>query len=248
MDRSARRECPAIAAHCKTTPKSMIQDALFRSRDAPAGSPPRTSSGACAGFCRAPGSNPWVMERMPGRPLLEVPKWDIATLAYYEAARCMRGLVRVAEARLSSVDHSAPLIPLDASSFGERLATFGARTARFSGEHVCQGPVALKSEDGLLPRLDVSPQRGCVLGTNRDPCADETEVSRMPRDIRQARKNLIREATKPPQGCHPRWVAPRSAPLARTQGISNPRRALKAAPDAAFPILLPFLPHFGGAA
>jgi aminoglycoside phosphotransferase (APT) family kinase protein len=44
------------------------------------------------------------------------------TLAYYEAASCMRGLVRVAEARLASAERSEALNPLDASSFGERLA------------------------------------------------------------------------------------------------------------------------------
>jgi aminoglycoside phosphotransferase (APT) family kinase protein len=55
---------------------------------------------------------------------------DPATLAYYEAASCMRGLVRVAEARLSSVEHSEALNPLDASSFGERLA---ARFAELAG-------------------------------------------------------------------------------------------------------------------
>jgi aminoglycoside phosphotransferase (APT) family kinase protein len=48
---------------------------------------------------------------------------DPATLAYYEAASCMRGLVRVAEARLASAEHSEALNPLDASSFGERLSS-----------------------------------------------------------------------------------------------------------------------------
>jgi aminoglycoside phosphotransferase (APT) family kinase protein len=57
-------------------------------------------------------------------------KLDRPTLAYYEAASCMRGLVRVAEARLGSTGSSAALNPLDASSFGERLA---ARFARITG-------------------------------------------------------------------------------------------------------------------
>jgi aminoglycoside phosphotransferase (APT) family kinase protein len=55
---------------------------------------------------------------------------DLARLAYYEAASCMRGLVRVAEARLASAEHSEALNPLDASSFGERLA---ARFAELAG-------------------------------------------------------------------------------------------------------------------
>lgn len=57
-------------------------------------------------------------------------KLDRPTLAYYEAASCMRGLVRVAEARLGSTGSSAGLNPLDASSFGERLA---ARFALITG-------------------------------------------------------------------------------------------------------------------
>ncbi len=55
---------------------------------------------------------------------------DPATFAYYEAASCMRGLVRVAEARLVSAEHSEALNPLDASSFGERLAS---RFAKLTG-------------------------------------------------------------------------------------------------------------------
>jgi len=55
---------------------------------------------------------------------------EVATLAYYEAASCMRGLARVAEARLSSAELSRGLNPLDASSFGERLA---ARFAEIAG-------------------------------------------------------------------------------------------------------------------
>jgi aminoglycoside phosphotransferase (APT) family kinase protein len=55
---------------------------------------------------------------------------DLATLAYYEAASCMRALVRVAEARLSSAEHSEVLNPLDASSFGERVAARFAELAR----------------------------------------------------------------------------------------------------------------------
>jgi hypothetical protein len=55
---------------------------------------------------------------------------DLATLRYYEAASCMRGLVRVTEARLLSAKHFGALNPLDASSFGERLA---ARFAELAG-------------------------------------------------------------------------------------------------------------------
>ncbi len=54
---------------------------------------------------------------------------DPASLAYYEAASCMRGLVRVAAARLAAASGAA-LSPLDASSFGERLS---ARFAEISG-------------------------------------------------------------------------------------------------------------------
>ena len=56
-----------------------------------------------------------------GRPL------DPRALRYYEAAAGMRQLVRVAERRLSAAARAAPLDPLDASSFGERVA------ARFAG-------------------------------------------------------------------------------------------------------------------
>ncbi len=45
---------------------------------------------------------------------------DRAVLRYYEAASCMRGLVRAAERRLQS--RPGDLNPLDASSFGENLA------------------------------------------------------------------------------------------------------------------------------
>ena len=57
---------------------------------------------------------------------------DPARLAYYEAGACMRGLVRAAEAR-----HSGDTNPLDASSFGERLA---ARFARLTGVPVALPP------------------------------------------------------------------------------------------------------------
>ena len=55
---------------------------------------------------------------------------DRTTLAYYEAVNCMRGLVRVSEARLAARGGRDGLNPLDASSFGERLA---ARFARITG-------------------------------------------------------------------------------------------------------------------
>jgi aminoglycoside phosphotransferase (APT) family kinase protein len=57
---------------------------------------------------------------------------DAARLAYYEAAGCMRGLVRTTEARLASSDNA-----LDVSSFGERLA---ARFARVTGVAVSLPP------------------------------------------------------------------------------------------------------------
>ena len=57
---------------------------------------------------------------------------DPARLRYYEAAACMRGLVRAAEARVAGSAN-----PLDASSFGERLA---ARFARVSGVPVALPP------------------------------------------------------------------------------------------------------------
>jgi len=43
-------------------------------------------------------------------------------LTYYEAVACMRQLVRVWGARLAAAERRVPLDPLDASSFGERLA------------------------------------------------------------------------------------------------------------------------------
>jgi aminoglycoside phosphotransferase (APT) family kinase protein len=58
---------------------------------------------------------------------------DRARLPYFEAAACMRGLVRAAEARAAR--GAANL--LDASSFGERLA---ARFARVSGVAVALPP------------------------------------------------------------------------------------------------------------
>lgn len=57
---------------------------------------------------------------------------DAARLRYYEAAACMRGLVRAAEARVAGSANA-----LDASSFGERLA---ARFARTSGVPVALPP------------------------------------------------------------------------------------------------------------
>jgi aminoglycoside phosphotransferase (APT) family kinase protein len=59
---------------------------------------------------------------------------DRARLPYFEAAACMRGLVRTAAARMAG---SAATNPLDASSFGERLA---ARFARVSGVAVALPP------------------------------------------------------------------------------------------------------------
>ena len=55
---------------------------------------------------------------------------DRGTLAYYEAASCMRQLVRVAEARQAAAGRAGALNPLDASPFGERL---GARFAELTG-------------------------------------------------------------------------------------------------------------------
>jgi aminoglycoside phosphotransferase (APT) family kinase protein len=57
---------------------------------------------------------------------------DAARLRYYEAAACMRGLVRAAEARVAGATN-----PLDTSPFGERLA---ARFARVSGVPVALPP------------------------------------------------------------------------------------------------------------
>jgi len=53
---------------------------------------------------------------------------DPARLAYFEAAACMRGMVRVGAERAASGARS--LSALDASTFGERLA---ARFTRVSG-------------------------------------------------------------------------------------------------------------------
>jgi aminoglycoside phosphotransferase (APT) family kinase protein len=59
---------------------------------------------------------------------------DPARLRYYEAASCMRGLVRAAEVRVTP---GAAPNPLDASSFADRLA---ARFARISGVAVALPP------------------------------------------------------------------------------------------------------------
>jgi len=59
---------------------------------------------------------------------------DRARLPYFEAAGCMRGLVRTAEARVGG---AAAANPLDASAYGERLA---ARFARVSGVPVALPP------------------------------------------------------------------------------------------------------------
>ena len=59
---------------------------------------------------------------------------DRTRLPYFEAAGCMRGLVRAGEARVA--DGGTPS-PLDASSFGERLA---ARFGRASGVPVTLPP------------------------------------------------------------------------------------------------------------
>lgn len=47
---------------------------------------------------------------------------DKGALRYYEAMACMRQLIRVAENRVAAARNGAVLNPLDASSFGERLA------------------------------------------------------------------------------------------------------------------------------
>jgi aminoglycoside phosphotransferase (APT) family kinase protein len=60
---------------------------------------------------------------------------DRSRLPYYEAASCMRGLVRAAEARVT--DGGGGANPLDASSFADRLA---ARFARISGVPVALPP------------------------------------------------------------------------------------------------------------
>ncbi len=59
---------------------------------------------------------------------------DRTRLPYFEAAGCMRGLVRAGEARVGA---GAAPSPLDASSFGERLA---ARFGRASGVPVTLPP------------------------------------------------------------------------------------------------------------
>ena len=59
-----------------------------------------------------------------GRPI------DDRVLGYYEAAACMRQLVRIAEQRLMAAAAGRPAGPLDASSFGDRLC---ARFARITG-------------------------------------------------------------------------------------------------------------------
>ncbi|HEX7787784.1 MAG TPA: hypothetical protein VF653_16315, partial [Methylomirabilota bacterium] len=61
-----------------------------------------------------------------GRPL------EAARLSYYEAAGCMRGLVRAGEARLTGSDNV-----LDTSSFAERLA---ARFTQVTGVAVALPP------------------------------------------------------------------------------------------------------------
>lgn len=56
---------------------------------------------------------------------------ESTAFAYYEALACMRGLVRAAESRITipGGGPAAPINPLDASSFGDRLAArFAART------------------------------------------------------------------------------------------------------------------------
>jgi aminoglycoside phosphotransferase (APT) family kinase protein len=65
-------------------------------------------------------------------------KLDRTVLAYYEAAGCLRGLVRVAGARLDAAGNPGALNPLDASSFGGRLA---ARFERITGVAVSLPPV-----------------------------------------------------------------------------------------------------------
>ena len=55
---------------------------------------------------------------------------DPGTLRYYEAAACMRQLIRVWGARVAAAAGRAPLDALDASRFGDRLA---ARFSRLTG-------------------------------------------------------------------------------------------------------------------
>jgi hypothetical protein len=57
---------------------------------------------------------------------------EAARLSYYEAAGCMRGLVRATEGRLTGSDNA-----LDTSSFAERLA---ARFTRVTGVAVSLPP------------------------------------------------------------------------------------------------------------
>lgn len=59
-----------------------------------------------------------------GRPI------DRGVLAYYEAAACMRQMIRIAEQRLTAAATGRAPGPLDAGSFGERLC---ARFARITG-------------------------------------------------------------------------------------------------------------------
>ena len=55
---------------------------------------------------------------------------DGGTLAYYEAAACMRQLVRIGEQRLTAAAAGRAPGPLDGGSFGDRLC---ARFARITG-------------------------------------------------------------------------------------------------------------------
>lgn len=59
-----------------------------------------------------------------GRPI------DAGTLAYYEAAACMRQLIRIGEQRRTAAAAGRAPGPLDAGSFGDRLC---ARFARITG-------------------------------------------------------------------------------------------------------------------
>lgn len=60
---------------------------------------------------------------------------DAARLSYYEAAACMRGLLRTGEARVAG--GAAAANPLDASVFGDRLA---ARVTQLTGVAVALPP------------------------------------------------------------------------------------------------------------
>ena len=55
---------------------------------------------------------------------------DGRALGYYEAAACMRQLIRIAEQRLTAAAAGRAPGPLDAGSFGDRLC---ARFARITG-------------------------------------------------------------------------------------------------------------------